>query len=188
MLAASIARTTSRSWKIPQWPLAFLLVVAAIGIMYCHAPDAQQQWGWVAPRAAGWSVTMSNNHEHESIGDLFAQLSQQTRALIEQEVKLAKAEISEKVSFIGRRGAAIAAGGALVYAGLLAIVAGLALGLAALGLPLWAGALICGVVVMVVGYAFVRGGLTALRRTDLAPRQTIDSFKETVQWLRAQAR
>ena len=131
---------------------------------------------------------MGNNTEPESIGDLLATFSQQTRTLIEQEIRVAKAEVAGKVRLVASRGAAIAAGGALAYAGLLALVAGLALGLASLGLPLWAGALVCGVVTMGAGSGLMWGGLRALRRADLSPRQTIDSVKETVQWLRAQAR
>jgi membrane protein len=39
------------AWKILQWPLAFLLVSTAIGLVYYFAPDAEQDWVWITPGA-----------------------------------------------------------------------------------------------------------------------------------------
>ena len=39
------------TWKILQWPVAFLLVAAALGLVYYFAPDADQRWAWVLPGA-----------------------------------------------------------------------------------------------------------------------------------------
>jgi membrane protein len=36
-------------WKILQWPLAFMLVVLGVGLIYFYAPDAQQSWVWITP-------------------------------------------------------------------------------------------------------------------------------------------
>jgi membrane protein len=36
---------------ILQWPLAFALVVVAIGMIYYFAPDAEQMWVWLTPGA-----------------------------------------------------------------------------------------------------------------------------------------
>jgi membrane protein len=37
------------TWKILQWPLAFAMVVAGIGLIYYFAPDAEQMWVWITP-------------------------------------------------------------------------------------------------------------------------------------------
>jgi membrane protein len=37
------------TWKIVQWPLAFLMAVVAIGMVYYFAPDAEQLWVWITP-------------------------------------------------------------------------------------------------------------------------------------------
>jgi membrane protein len=37
------------TWKIVQWPLAFVLVVVGIGLIYYFAPDAEQDWAWITP-------------------------------------------------------------------------------------------------------------------------------------------
>ncbi len=39
------------TWKIVQWPLAFLLASTAIGLVYYFAPDAEQDWVWITPGA-----------------------------------------------------------------------------------------------------------------------------------------
>jgi len=39
------------SWKIGQWPLAFLLVSTGFGLIYYFAPDAEQEWAWITPGA-----------------------------------------------------------------------------------------------------------------------------------------
>jgi len=39
------------TWKILQWPVAFLLVCFGLGLVYYFAPDAEQDWVWVTPGA-----------------------------------------------------------------------------------------------------------------------------------------
>ncbi|MDR4465449.1 MAG: YihY/virulence factor BrkB family protein [Nitrospira sp.] len=39
------------TWKILQWPLAFILMVLAIGIIYYVCPNVEQEWRWVTPGA-----------------------------------------------------------------------------------------------------------------------------------------
>jgi membrane protein len=39
------------TWRILQWPLAFVLVSTAIGLVYYFAPDAEQDWVWITPGA-----------------------------------------------------------------------------------------------------------------------------------------
>jgi membrane protein len=39
------------SWKILQWPVAFLLVATGVSLVYYFAPDAEQDWAWITPGA-----------------------------------------------------------------------------------------------------------------------------------------
>ena len=39
------------TWKIVQWPVAFILVATAVGLVYYFAPDAEQDWVWITPGA-----------------------------------------------------------------------------------------------------------------------------------------
>ena len=130
---------------------------------------------------------MQHSTSEPSLGQLFAELSQQMTTLVRQEVALATTELGQKAARVGRDIGFLALGGAVAYAGLLAIVAALILLLAAL-VPGWLAALIVGVVVGAIGYVLVQKGLAALKREDLAPRQTIDTLKEDIAWAKDQTR
>jgi fatty acid desaturase len=130
---------------------------------------------------------MQHSRSEPSLGQLFADLSQQMTTLVRQEVALATTETGHKLARVGRDIGFLALGGAVAYAGFLAIVAALVLLLAAL-VPGWLAALIVGVVVGAIGYVLVQKGLAALKREDLAPRQTIDTLKEDIAWAKDQTR
>ena len=128
---------------------------------------------------------MQGREDDRSLGELFSELSQETTTLIRQEVNLAKTEMSQKASRVGKDVGFMAAGGAVAYAGLLAIIAGV-IALLALVIPLWLSALLVGIMVAGVGYFLVRKGLNALKQEDLAPRQTIETLKEDKEWAKDQ--
>ena len=120
-----------------------------------------------------------------SIGELFAELAQESATLVRQEVQLAKTEMSRKASRVGKDVGFLAAGGAVAYAGLLAILAGVIF-LLGLAVPLWLSALLVGIVVAIVGYFLVKKGLDALKQEDLAPQETINTLKEDKEWAKDQ--
>jgi hypothetical protein len=122
-----------------------------------------------------------------SLGELFSELAQDTSTLVRKEVQLAKTEMSQKASRLGKDVGFLAAGGAVAYAGLLAVLAGIIVLLGQI-IPMWLSALLVGLVVAGVGYFLVRKGLEALKREDLAPRQTIETIKEDQQWAKDQTR
>ena len=122
-----------------------------------------------------------------SLGELFSELAQDTSTLVRQEMTLAKTEMSQKASRVGKDVGFLAAGGAVAYAGLLAVLAGVIVLLGQI-IPMWLSALLVGLVVAGVGYFLVRKGLEALKREELAPRQTIETIKEDQQWAKDQTR
>lgn len=123
--------------------------------------------------------------DERSLGALFSELANETSTLVRQEVALAKAEVSEKASRVGKNVGYIAAGGAVAYAGVLAIVAGIIIGLSSF-IPAWIAAILVGAVLAVAAYAMIGPALTALRNTELAPRETVETLKEDAQWLKKQ--
>ena len=123
--------------------------------------------------------------DDRTLGELFSELAQETSTLVRQEVALAKTEMGQKVSRVGKDVGFIAAGGAVAYAGSLAILAGVIVLLGQL-IPMWLSALLVGLVVAAAGYFLVKKGLDALKREDLAPRQTIETLKEDQQWIKDQ--
>jgi len=122
-----------------------------------------------------------------SLGELFADLSQKTALLIRQEVQLATSELTQKATQAGRAGAMLGAGGLVANAALLSLTATIVLLLVQLGLDAWAAAGLTTVVLAAVGFVLVRIGLGKLRQ-PMAPVQTIDSIKETAQWLKNETR
>jgi threonine/homoserine/homoserine lactone efflux protein len=128
---------------------------------------------------------MAQGSQNErSLGDLFAELSRETSTLVRSEVALAKTELTEKAARVGRHAAMVAVGGALAHAGLLVIIAAVVLLLVQAGLTSWVAAIIVGG----GGYLVAQKGLTALKRDDVTPKQTMDSMKETAQWAKHQTR
>jgi len=131
---------------------------------------------------------MQTVRDDRSLGDLFAELTRETSTLVRQEVALAKTEMTQKASAVGKDIGFLAAGGAVLYAGFLALLAAVILALVGLGLPAWVAALVVGLVVAGVGGYLVQRGLTALRRTNMAPQQTLDTLKEDTEWAKQQTR
>lgn len=125
--------------------------------------------------------------EDRSIGELFGQLSQDMTLLFRQELQLARAEMSEKISQVTSNLVSVVAGGFVAYVGALALVAALILGLHdVLGISPWVSALIVGGIFAVAGYVLLNRGLKELKRVDLAPRRTVETLKDDVQWAKEQ--
>jgi uncharacterized membrane protein YqjE len=130
---------------------------------------------------------MDTPRPERSLGDLFADLSQQTSLLIRQEVQLAKTELSQKATQASRAGAMLGAGGAVALAALLTFTATIVLLLVRFGLDAWAAAGLTALLLAAIGYLLVRSGLQTLRQ-PMTPDATIDSIKETAQWLKNETR
>lgn len=119
-----------------------------------------------------------------SLGELFSDLSQQTAELIKQEMRLAKAELSENLSDVGRHAAMIAVAAAFGLAALMAVTAGVVLLLIELGLIPWLAAVITAAIMGLVAFLLAQSGIAALRNKSIAPVETMHSLKETTQWLK----
>lgn len=136
----------------------------------------------------------TTQYPDRTLTDLLKTLRDQFSTLLRQEVDLARTEMSEKGARVGRNVAYLAVGGLIAYAGLLflllAIQQVLALGLRAAGAETnaqWFSALIVGLVVAVIGYAFVQKGISTLRRERVTPSKTAQSLQENKQWIKERA-
>lgn len=130
---------------------------------------------------------MEQHRTERSLGELFSDLTRDLGTLVRQEINLARAEMGQKVSNVGKDIGFLAVGGLIGYAGFLALIATVIIVLGTIGLPWWLAALIVGIVVAGIGYFLVRKGLDALKRQNLAPEQTVDTIKEDVKWMKEQA-
>ncbi len=123
--------------------------------------------------------------DDRSIGELLAQLSQETAEVVRREVRLAEAEMTQKAYRAGKSAGLVAAGGALAYAGLLAVEAGIIMLLGRTRRP-WFSAFSVGLSVAGAGSLLALKGLDALRREGLAPQETVETLEENREWLKDQ--
>lgn len=117
---------------------------------------------------------------------LVRNLKNEVGVLIQQEIKLAKTEMSEKLGYFTRNGIALAIGGAVAYAGLIVLLLGLGF-LAAWAIHLagieglfasFLGLLFIGMLVTGVGGAMVLKGVAAFRKESLTPERTLQTLQD----------
>jgi uncharacterized membrane protein len=95
--------------------------------------------------------------------------------------------MSDKISRVTTNVISVAAGGFVAYLGGLALVAALILAIRDLAnISLAVSALIVGAVLAVIGYVMLQRGMKELKRVDLAPRRTVETLKDDVQWAKEQ--
>ncbi len=119
-----------------------------------------------------------------SLGELFSDLSQQTADLIRQEMRLAKAELGEKLSDVGKNAMMIGAALAFGLAAVGSIAAAIAFLLIDLGVRPWLSAVITAALMGGTAFILAQSGISALRKKSIAPVETLHSLKETTQWLK----
>lgn len=124
--------------------------------------------------------------DDRSLGELLSRLSRETSTLVRKEVELATTEMSARLKTAGAHAGTAGLGGALAHAGLLVILAALVMGLAQLGVTPWLAAAIVGLVTAGAGYLLANKGIDNLRRTPIAPTQTLETMKETARWTTGQ--
>lgn len=125
--------------------------------------------------------------ETRTVAELIGGLAQDMSLLVRQEVQLAKVEMAEKTSAVARDMLSLTAGGLVAWIGALALTAAIILFLTqVVGITAWLSALIVGAVMAGVGVAMLRGGARNLKGLDLAPRRTMDTLKDDVQWAKEQ--
>ena len=133
----------------------------------------------------------SRQFEREpSFARLLKDLTSDSRTLIQKEIELAKAEMSEKASRIGRNLGYLAVGGLVAFAALLTLLGAASYGLMEAldermpsSVAIWLAPLIVGAIVAIIGGALVASALSTLRHEGLAPRKTLDSLQENKQWI-----
>jgi uncharacterized membrane protein YqjE len=124
----------------------------------------------------------SEQLREQPIGDLLKQLATETTTLVRQELDLAKAEMREKGKKAGPGFGMIGAAGGVALLALGALTACLILALDGV-MPNWLAALIVAVVYgAVAAVLYMRGKEKVDDAGSPAPRQTIETVKEDVQW------
>jgi uncharacterized membrane protein len=115
------------------------------------------------------------------LGSLFANI----KRLFQDELELAKQEVSHTVAKAGKSVVWLIAGGVAAFIGILAVVAALILALA-LVLPAWLAALIVGITMIALAGIIIKTHLDKLQHTDFVPHKTIHTLQENVRFIREQ--
>jgi uncharacterized membrane protein YqjE len=123
-----------------------------------------------------------------SLPELLQRLSAETTQLVHQEIDLAKVELTQKGRQAGAGARLFGGAAALGLAALGALTACIILALNAV-LPAWLAALIVAAVFGVIAAVLaVQGRDRVKQATPLAPKQTIETVKEDVEWAKTQTR
>jgi hypothetical protein len=127
---------------------------------------------------------MADPIDGRGFGDLLSDLGRQVSTLVRKEIDLARVEVTSSASRASRGAAIAGAGGLLVYAGLLVLLAAAVLGLIESGMDGWLAALLVAIVAMAVGGVVAYMGAEQVKTTQMAPRQTAETVKENVEFVK----
>ena len=119
----------------------------------------------------------------QGIGGILGSLAIDVQDLVRGEIRLARAELDQKMQRV-LVAAIFLLGGALVaFAGLVVFLQGIAAALA-LVLPTWAASLIVGLLIVVVGGLFAKSGLSKFSLKTLTPERMTSSLQKDVRVLK----
>lgn len=113
------------------------------------------------------------------LGELLGHVATDIGELVRGEVRLARAELDQKLDRVIMSAIWLIGGALVAFAGLVVILQGVAAALA-LVLPTWAASLIVGILIVVVGALFARSGLAMLSFKALTPDRMASSLQKDV--------
>jgi predicted phage tail protein len=123
---------------------------------------------------------MAIDKSDKSLPALFSDLTHDMVDLVRQELALARAEVSQKISTAQSALTSVAIGAAIALAGLFIILQAV-VNVVAMMLPVdlapWLAPLLVGVVIAIIGYAMIKGGSSKLQAENMVPQRTIDSLR-----------
>jgi uncharacterized membrane protein YraQ (UPF0718 family) len=121
-----------------------------------------------------------------SLGELVRGLALETSTLVKQEIDLAKAEMTEKGKKAGKGAGMFGAAGIIGFLALTALTACFVALLATAIDHVWVAALIVAVIYgAIAGMLALTGKKEVQEATPPAPKQTIETVKEDVQWAKS---
>ncbi len=128
---------------------------------------------------------MGDRSADSSVTEIVRGLLDDVRELFREEVALARAEVRQELSNAKAAAVRFAAAAVLASVGALFILTFCALDLASLlHWPAWAGFIIVGVVLAIVGGVLAMSGRSKLQRVQPLPK-TSQSVKENAEWIRS---
>ncbi len=121
----------------------------------------------------------------DGIGTLVTGIVADLQNIVRGEMALAKAEIRDDASTIGRAAAMLVAGALIGLVGFIFVMLGVTY-LLNRSLSMWLSAGIVGVALLLIALILVMVGRSKLSAASMAPTQTLDSLKEDQEWVSQQ--
>jgi hypothetical protein len=128
-----------------------------------------------------------NSTNEASVSDLISGLVNDAQQLVHREIDLAKREVAIEVGKVKQGAVALGIGAGLAVVGALLLAHMLVYLVQTLtGLSLWVSYLIVGAVFAIGGGLLLMQGIRRMKDVDPLPRETIESVKEDIQWIKEQ--
>jgi tetrahydromethanopterin S-methyltransferase subunit C len=117
----------------------------------------------------------------EGLGTIVSGIVEDLQEIVRGEVKLAKAEIKDDVSAMGKGAASIAAAAIFALVGFIFLMLGVTY-LLNKWLEMWIAAGIVGVALLLIGAMLAMSGKKKLSASSLKPTESMESLKEDQAW------
>lgn len=132
-------------------------------------------------------ITQEARPARRPVTDILGDLLRDTTNLMHNEVRLIRAEMSQKVAQVETGAGSMAASAALGFAALLLLLEAAVLGLA-LVIPIWLSALLIGIAVAIVAGILFAVGRRKLKAQNLKPRESMASLRKDREVVKEQFR
>jgi len=132
-------------------------------------------------------MTFDGHNGRRSLGTLLRDLADGSASLVRNEARLARLELAQIATGIGKGTAFVATGAVLALLGSLSLLAGIVLLIGDQWLPAdqyWLGALVVLVIAGAIAVVLARRGMSLLAPSQLAPTETVTTLKEDKEWLK----
>lgn len=127
--------------------------------------------------------------EHQSVGELFKQLSADSSHLLRQEINLAKAEVKESTSHMVKGSVKIGIAAGIAIPGLLAFGAFLIIALGDLmNENYWLSALLVSLAMLGLSALLVKRGAGEFGKASFVPQETVGTLREDAEWAKEESR
>ena len=150
-----------------------------------HDEVVESACSYARARKSGAQIMM-NPSPNPSLRELLNSVSTDVQLLASQTLALGRLEISAAASKLASSGVGIVASVFVAAVGVGVLISALVLILVALGVPAWAAASVVGLVFSVGGALSARYFVGALRQAEFGLKETRESLRETVEWLKVQ--
>ena len=135
------------------------------------------------------------NNDERSLGSLIKELGDESSRLVQEEVRLAKTEMREKVEVYERNAIKMAVGGVLLLGAVFVLLVAVNRGLTvlldqymSLEVAVWLSPLILAALAALIGWSMFKSAQRAMGREGVVPQQTMETLRNEKDWVKQQAR